>query len=195
MPRTAEQNQAIKDKRRSKLLSYALKAFAANGYDHTAIDDITKPSKCSHGLFYHYFESKEVVFRALIEDVIMQADVLPIQKAYELGGVEGLHELIKFGASIEKGGLKDIAIAEIIIDLPNATSLDEFAREFADANNPRRVLADLIKQGQDQGKVIDGDPNKIADILIDLLLASFKRFKTKTGGFYREELVLSLLLK
>ena len=45
MPRTPAQNQTIKDRRRSKLILFALKAFAEYGYDHTAIDDITRPAK------------------------------------------------------------------------------------------------------------------------------------------------------
>ena len=195
MPRTAEQNQAIKDKRRNKLLSYALKAFAANGYDHTAIDDITKPSKCSHGLFYHYFESKEVVFRALIEDVIIPEGTFPIEKALELRGEEGLRELIKFAASLANSGLKAVLISEIVIDLPNAAGLDDFGREFASAHDLRKALVTLIEQGQAEGKVTDGQPSELASAFIDLLLASCKRVKEKTGGFYTEKLYSGLLLK
>ena len=90
MPRTPEQNQSIKDRRRGKLLTYALKAFALNGYDRTAVDDITKPAKCSHGLFYHYFDSKEAVFKALIDEVLTQEGRTPVKEALELGGIKGL---------------------------------------------------------------------------------------------------------
>ncbi len=195
MPRTAEQNQAIKDKRRSKLLSYALKAFAANDYDHTAIDDITKPSKCSHGLFYHYFESKEIVFRALIEDVIIPEGTFPVERALELGGSAGLSELIKYAASLGNGSMKNIAISEIVINLPKAVGLDEFGRAFADSHDLRKALIVLIGQGQNEGKVIDGNPEEIADAIIDLLLASFAKVKAKTGRVYSEQLLSSLVFK
>lgn len=195
MPRTAEQNQAIKDKRRSKLLSYALKAFAANGYDHTAIDDITKPSKCSHGLFYHYFESKEVVFRALIEDIILPEGTFPMEKALELGGSKGLRELCKFASTLENGGLKAVAISEIVIRLPKANGLDEFGAEFASSHNLEKTLITLIEQGQSEGAVIDGDPKELASAFIDLFLASCARIKEKTGSLYSESLYLGLLLK
>lgn len=195
MPRTAEQNQAIKDKRRSKLLSYALKAFAANGYDHTAIDDITKPSKCSHGLFYHYFESKEVVFRSLIEDVIVPEGTFPIAEALELGGIEGLGLLFRFASSLGERGNRGIAIAKIVIDLNDATDLDEFGAQFAATHNLRGALETLIAQGQEQGKVIEGEPKEIAQAIIDLLLASFERLKEKAGGLYSEELLLRFIAK
>ena len=195
MPRTAEQNQAIKDKRRSKLLSYALKAFAANGYDHTAIDDITKPSKCSHGLFYHYFESKEVVFRALVEDVIIPEGTFPIAEALELGGIEGLGLLFRFASSLQEKGNRGIAIAKIVIDLNDATDLDGFGAQFAASHNLRGALETLIAQGQEQGKVIEGEPKEIAQAIIDLLLASFERLKEKAGGLYSEELLLRFIAK
>lgn len=195
MPRTAEQNQAIKDKRRSKLLSYALKAFAANGYDHTAIDDITKPSKCSHGLFYHYFESKEVVFRSLIEDVIVPEGTFPIAEALELGGIEGLGLLFRFASSLGERGNRGIAIAKIVIDLNDATDLDEFGAQFAATHNLRGALETLVAQGQEQGKVIEGEPKEIAQAIIDLLLASFERLKEKAGGLYSEELLLRFIAK
>ncbi len=195
MPRTAEQNQAIKDKRRNKLLSYALKAFAANGYDHTAIDDITKPSKCSHGLFYHYFESKEVVFRALIEDVILPEGTFPIKEALELGGTEGLRLLSKFASDLGNGGLKAVAISEIVVDLPGATGLDEFGSEFAASHDLGKALVALIGQAQSEGKGANGDPKELASAFIDLFLASCAKIKAKNGGLYSESLYLGLLLK
>ena len=59
MPRSPEQNQIVKDRRKAKLLDNALKVFAIKGYSNTSIDSITKAARCSHGLFYHYFDSKE----------------------------------------------------------------------------------------------------------------------------------------
>ncbi len=195
MPRTAEQNQAIKDKRRNKLLSYALKAFALNGYDHTAIDDITKPSKCSHGLFYHYFPSKEEVFRALIEDVILPEGTFPIEKALQLGGLEGLKEIFRFIDTLKDSGSKGIAISKIVIDLGDAKGLDDFGEIFARSHDIRKALVTLIEQGQRGGQIVEGDPNSLSQAVLDLLLSSFERAKNKTGSIYSSELFLSLLQK
>ena len=66
MPRTPAQNKAIKDKRKKRLLEIALKTFAYKGYDDVTIDDITKTARCSHGLFYHYFSSKQDIFEEVV---------------------------------------------------------------------------------------------------------------------------------
>ena len=53
MPRTAAQNEAIRDKRKDKMMNKTLKLFAIKGFDSITIDDISKASNCAHGRFYH----------------------------------------------------------------------------------------------------------------------------------------------
>ena len=67
MPKTEEQLNRIKDDRKRQILECALKVFCEKGYDATTINDIVKKAKCSHGLFYHYFNSKKSIFDALTE--------------------------------------------------------------------------------------------------------------------------------
>ena len=152
MPRTAEQNQNIKDRRRAKLLAFALKAFAIHGYDKTAIDDITKLAKCSHGLFYHYFDSKEAVFAALIDETLTKEGALPIKEALDAGGVKGLRILARHAEKVAEGNAKDLAAARIVLFLDEARGLDDAGRAFADANDLHKVLSTLIRQGQQEGR-------------------------------------------
>jgi AcrR family transcriptional regulator len=51
MPKTPEQNQQIKEERKARILNTALRLFALRGYDSVVVNDITKESECSHGLF------------------------------------------------------------------------------------------------------------------------------------------------
>ncbi len=44
---------------KEKLLTAALKVFAANGYHGSSVADIAKQAKVSKALFYHYFDSKK----------------------------------------------------------------------------------------------------------------------------------------
>ena len=175
MPRTPEQNQSIKDRRRAKLIAFALKAFALNGYDHTAIDDITKPAKCSHGLFYHYFDSKEDIFAALIDEVLCAEAEVPVAAALELGSVAGLRLLCEYAATVAKLGGKELCIAKITLLLPEANGLDAKASEFARNHNVEQTLVTLIRQGQNEGKVIAGDPKLIARTFMDLLKGALSR--------------------
>lgn len=65
-PRTKEQNALLKAERREHLLMSAVRVFVRKGYSATKISDIAKAAGLSHGLVYHYFESKEAIFVELV---------------------------------------------------------------------------------------------------------------------------------
>jgi AcrR family transcriptional regulator len=66
MPRTKKTNEQIKEARKEKILSGALKVFAVRGLSATKIADIAAASGMSQGLVYHYFQSKEAIYTELI---------------------------------------------------------------------------------------------------------------------------------
>ena len=195
MPRTPEQNQNIKDKRRGKLLLHALKAFAVHGYDHTAIDDITKAAKCSHGLFYHYFPSKEAVFEALIKECFSDSIADAIPEALALGGASGIRRLAQFVEDAGKGSAKDLAIAVIVLELGSAKNLDEAGRRFAKEHDVLLALAKLIKQAQEEGKAVDGNPKEVAQAMFDLFLGAINRYVNKEGVVLSSDVLCALVLK
>jgi AcrR family transcriptional regulator len=68
MPRSPEDNQQLKDARRIAILRAATRVFAKKGFANTKISDLAKEAGLSHGLVYHYFENKDAVFQAILED-------------------------------------------------------------------------------------------------------------------------------
>jgi AcrR family transcriptional regulator len=68
MPRSPEDNQQLKDARRTDILRAATRVFAKKGFAETKISDVAKEAGLSHGLVYHYFENKDAVFQAILED-------------------------------------------------------------------------------------------------------------------------------
>lgn len=61
------QTNTIADIRKNELILCALKVFCKKGYHASTINDIVKKAKCSHGLFYHYFNNKKELFDAVCE--------------------------------------------------------------------------------------------------------------------------------
>lgn len=70
MPRSTKQNDAIRAQTRTAVLQSALELFAQNGYAHTTTRQIAKNAGISTGLMYHYFSSKEMLLRAVLEHCI-----------------------------------------------------------------------------------------------------------------------------
>src|SRR3981081_3953291 len=52
---------------RARLLDAAKQIFEERGFLEARISDIAERAGLSHGAFYHYFDSKEQVFRELAE--------------------------------------------------------------------------------------------------------------------------------
>jgi len=52
---------------RARLLDAAKAVFEENGFLEARISDIAEKAELSHGTFYHYFDSKEQIFREVAE--------------------------------------------------------------------------------------------------------------------------------
>jgi AcrR family transcriptional regulator len=59
-----------KDARPQEILAAALSVFAERGFAAARMDDIASRARVSKGTIYLYFESKEAVFRALIQETL-----------------------------------------------------------------------------------------------------------------------------
>ena len=57
----------IVEDRREQILDAAMRVFAEKGFARTTNKDIAREAGITAGLIYHYFESKEAVFKAIIE--------------------------------------------------------------------------------------------------------------------------------
>lgn len=68
MPRTAVQNQEIREATRTKLLESSMILFAENGYGHTSMRKIADHADVSAGLLYHYFANKEALLTAVFDN-------------------------------------------------------------------------------------------------------------------------------
>lgn len=73
MPRSPEDNQQLKDARRIEILRAASRVFAKKGFVAAKISDIAREAGLSHGLVYHYFENKDAIFGAILEDKLARS--------------------------------------------------------------------------------------------------------------------------
>lgn len=58
----------VKQQRRADILAAAKVAFAAEGFHDTKISDVAEAAGISYGSVYWYFESKDELFHALMDD-------------------------------------------------------------------------------------------------------------------------------
>ncbi len=60
----------IRGKRKKQIMSVALRLFSSEGYGHVSIAELAIHAGISKGLMYNYFDSKESLLKAIVEEGI-----------------------------------------------------------------------------------------------------------------------------
>jgi AcrR family transcriptional regulator len=161
-PRPPAQNQRIRDERTAQILRAAAHVFARNGLAATKITDIGDAAGISHGLVYHYFDSKEEIFRLLITRAL-QGTAHLLQAARTRPGTvtERLDWLIReLLGSAGEGEDQALLILHALI----SETVPEDVRWMV-THEPPKLLAELsalFREGQETGEILDGDPDQLA---------------------------------
>ncbi|MBR9922381.1 MAG: TetR/AcrR family transcriptional regulator [Bacteroidetes bacterium] len=75
-PKSKEQFKVMRQQSMAAIKEAALELFAERGYAHTSIARIAKEAGISKGLMYNYFDGKEGLLRAIVEDAIEEGQQL-----------------------------------------------------------------------------------------------------------------------
>ena len=197
MPRTEEQNKLIKDRRRAKIVRAAIRVFSEKGYDKVAVDDITKAAKCSHGLFYHYFESKAEIMIAIFNEIIVPGDYLPpCKKALEARSLAGIKMMMNYFEKTWNAGPSIFNVSSLACQLNVIAAVPEELQTLARDYNVKKTFETLIAQGQQERKIIPGDPAEIALGITDITTANFLRliFKGKKTPIVSSDVIYGMML-
>ena len=162
-PRNEEQFKEIRDQRQQELRRSAIQMFSQKGFASAKISDITSHANLSHGLFYHYFTSKEELYIEVIQeilqdfiDIVAEADEL--QKS-ALGKMEWLTDISHTG-SIREGVYRHILILQALysdhLSEPIKLEIVGLYKKAVDG------IAAIIREGQEEGHFIEGDPEELA---------------------------------
>jgi AcrR family transcriptional regulator len=107
-----------KDARPGELASAALELFIERGFSATRLDDVAKRAGVSKGTLYLYFDSKEALFKSVIEEGIVSRieDYEVFMRDYEGTSAELLRDLVfswwsQIGAT-KLGGITKLMMSE-----------------------------------------------------------------------------------
>ncbi len=145
-----------KSVRRQEIIEKSLDLFIAKGYASTKISDIAKTVNMSVGLLFHYFESKEALYEALIDiGVSGPKSVMDIPFESSLDfftkvthSIVGLPKLYPF--SVKMFVFMNQAVN-------NAAVPDRIKEKLSQITNVE-LCVPIIQQGQAEGTIKDGDP-------------------------------------
>ena len=85
-------------KRRKQLMDALLELMRAKGYAQATVADICREASIPRRTFYHYFDCKEAVVDAVIEDRDPQVTPVEAMKAIRL--IEAIYKSAKTGETV-----------------------------------------------------------------------------------------------
>lgn len=122
------------DLRRAQVLTAATECFRSHGFHGTSMSQISKASGMSVGHIYHYFENKEAIIEAIVENDLLKILNIPDRIEQNRGGGDIFDALV---ADVENSA------ADTFYD-PDASLLLEVVAEAA--RNPR--IATIIRRAE-----------------------------------------------
>lgn len=158
MPRSKEQFQKMQETSQEKILLSTLSLFVKNGTS-VSMQQIAQHAGISKGLIYHYFKSKEDLIISLVRfgsdsssmhtknilDLELPASVL-IQKTSEM-----------MVATLQAEDITAhffLFMVQLSVSAPSLMIQEALAQ----TRQPTLFLSDVIRRGQKEGSVVDGEP-------------------------------------
>ena len=148
-----------KDARPAEIIEAALDVFAESGFAAARLGDVAKRAGVVKGTLYRYFDTKEELFRA----VVQRAVSINLQDIELMStGFQGtLRELVPLILSIAAGRMGDSrvpALARLVIG--ESRTFPDLATIWHDnvVAHMLRLMTGIIAEAQQRGEVRPGDP-------------------------------------
>lgn len=151
--------QRRKEARPSEIVEVAIECFLENGFEATKLDEVARRSGIAKGTIYLYFETKEQLFRAVVQHVISSnlKDIEVAASTFD-GSLTDLVPAITSKVVKVLATSRAPALARLI--LREADRFPDLARVwFEDVATP--VLSSfetILKRAQASGEIREGDP-------------------------------------
>ncbi len=169
MPRSKDANEAIREQRRAWILASAAKVFARKGYAGTKVPDLAAAAQMSQGLLYRYFDGKEQVFAALVEQAT-QGIFLHARQAL-IGQGRAWDRLVAFTEQMLPYQYQYPEHALVVAHALTSEAVPQAIRAVAleHLGQLRLVIKTLIVLGQEAGAIVRRDPDQLTMLYLATL--------------------------
>ncbi|MGP8161213.1 MAG: TetR/AcrR family transcriptional regulator [Candidatus Dormibacteria bacterium] len=159
--------------RREAFVDVALRLIQLKGYEQMSVQDVLDELDASRGAFYYYFDSKLALLEAAVDRVVevALAAVAPVVTDPTLPAPRKLERLFTgiAGWKAERRELM-LALIEVWCSDDNAIVREKLRRSTVLCLVP--LLADIIRQGGDEGLMSADSPEGAARAVVSLMLGA-----------------------
>lgn len=164
MPKLAE---AARNERRQQIVDAAWRCAARKGFQATTVDDVCAEAGVSKGAFYIYFQQKQDLLLALLDDEsAFYNGLIDRLSADNVGGIERLRTFTKRVAERSS----DPARVQLSADLWTSMLSEETVKQrlAAAVQQRRERLRSWIEEAVAVGEIVEIPANAFASILLAL---------------------------
>ena len=159
--------------KKDNIIRAAIQVFAKRGYAATRIIDVARAAGIGKGTIYEYFRSKEDLFFAVFQQVMMDSEA-PMTTAVASGRSSVSQRLKILGEGLISSWLGKLDLYSLTMEFWSATTVsasrERFKAAFQEAYRTfRQALASLIQEGMDSGEFASASrPLEVASGLIGM---------------------------
>ncbi|MBQ7989898.1 MAG: TetR/AcrR family transcriptional regulator [Oscillospiraceae bacterium] len=148
-----------KEMRQKQIMLKALELFVSKGFSETKISDIADALGISVGLLFHYYESKEALYKSLVAmgaEFSKRPEMIEFDDPldYFAKTIDGL-----FGAAAEQPWVFQMFV---LMSQARRPGIPEEIRQLAFSVDQVSYSAGIIRQGQEQGVIREGNADALA---------------------------------
>ena len=163
--------QRRKEARPSELTAAALELFVEKGFAGTRLDEVAARAGVSKGTLYLYFDSKEALFKAVVEEGIVPLLAAAEQQILDHQGTSA--ELLRHLLSAwweQIGGTRLAGIPKLIV--AEARNFPDVAQYYHDKVivRGRALLGRVLQRGIEQGEFREQEIETAIDVIFAPLL-------------------------
>ncbi len=170
--------------RATELAAAALDLFAEKGFSATRLEDVAARAGASKGTLYLYFDSKEALFQAVIEDGMVAALATAEARLadYQGSAADLLRQLV-FGWWENIGQTPLAAVSKLVIaESRNFPQVARFYQQHV-ITRGRALLRSALQRGMASGEFRCVDPEAAIDLVMaPLLMLAVSRFSLSLCG-------------
>lgn len=157
--------------RKKDILLAATTVFSQNGYAGTRIADVAKAAGIGKGTIYEYFSSKEALFFATFEQLMMDMGQQMANIAANTTG-SASKRLVETADAVMRAWIPSLDLYGLVLEFWSATTASPDRRRFKTAfqtgySEARKIVSTLIQEGiRENNFRSEIDPEALASAII-----------------------------
>ena len=156
------QRQKQKENRKREILDKSLDLFVRHGYTGTSTREISRALGISSGLMFHYYETKEQLYLAHLNTALDGIRMIEEYLGLPLSPIRIFHEIAESMLSYFAVSPSTAEVYLLAKQALCADYLTEKMKETVARMNVVDLLAPIVRKGQEQREIRDGDPRSLA---------------------------------